>query len=477
MSCTTILAGRNATYDGSCLIARNDDSGAGHYTAKKFVVVEPDQQPRQYESVISHVKIELPDDPMRYTAMPNAVQGQGTWAAAGINAANVSMTATETITSNALVQGADPLVVYDPETGTPGGIGEEDIVVLTLPYIHTAREGVLRLGQLLEKYGTYEMNGIAFADVNEVWYLETIGGHHWMARRLPDDCYAVIPNQLGLDEFDFADAYGAKENYLCSPDLKQFVEENHLDLNLDGKFNPRLAFGSHDDADYVYNTPRAWYVQTQLNPSTASEIHPYDDDLAWCRVPEHKITVEEVKTLLSSHFQRTPYDPYTEGPDAGKFRCIGINRTAFLSVSQMRPDNESIEWIAFAANPFNVLVPYYADVKILPNYVSDTTGTVNTDSFYWTSRLIAAMADASFKTSQIFIERYQNAVAGQSHALLNKYDAQIAQTADPDTRMRLREKANEEITNMVKAQAEAVLDKVLYNLSNQMKDAFSRSDA
>ena len=38
----------------------------------------------------------------------------------------------------------------------------EDIVYIVLPYIHSAREGVERLGQLLEKYGTYEMDGIAF---------------------------------------------------------------------------------------------------------------------------------------------------------------------------------------------------------------------------------------------------------------------------------------------------------------------------
>ena len=58
----------------------------------------------------------------------------------------VGMTATETITSNARVLGADPLVVYDEKTQTPGGIGEEDLVTIVLPYIHTAREGVLRLG-------------------------------------------------------------------------------------------------------------------------------------------------------------------------------------------------------------------------------------------------------------------------------------------------------------------------------------------
>ena len=100
MPCTTILVGKAASYDGSTIIARNDDSGAGSYTPKKYAVVHPEEQPRIYKSVISHVEIELPDDPMRYTCVPNALSGEGIWAASGVNAANVAMTATETITSN-----------------------------------------------------------------------------------------------------------------------------------------------------------------------------------------------------------------------------------------------------------------------------------------------------------------------------------------------------------------------------------------
>ena len=88
MGCTTILVGKKATYDGSTMIARNDDSGAGHFTAKKFAVVSPEQQPKTYHSVLSHVTIELPENPMRYTAMPNAVEGKGIWAASGVNEAH-----------------------------------------------------------------------------------------------------------------------------------------------------------------------------------------------------------------------------------------------------------------------------------------------------------------------------------------------------------------------------------------------------
>ena len=43
MPCTTLLAGRKATYDGSTMIARNDDSAAGRYTPKKLIIVTPDQ--------------------------------------------------------------------------------------------------------------------------------------------------------------------------------------------------------------------------------------------------------------------------------------------------------------------------------------------------------------------------------------------------------------------------------------------------
>ena len=175
----------------------------------------------------------------------------------------MSAWATETITSNPRVLGADTLVVYDAQSGKPGGLGEEDFVSLVLPYIHSAREGVLRLGSLLETYGTYEMNGIAFCDHDEIWWMETIGGHHWMARRVPDDVYVAMPNQLGIDTFVFDDP----AHYLCSADLRAFVETNHLDLWLDGTFRPRLAFGSHDDADNV-SMPGAWFIERTWDPHT-----------------------------------------------------------------------------------------------------------------------------------------------------------------------------------------------------------------
>lgn len=494
MACTTILVGKKASYDGSTMIARNDDSPSGRFTPKKYVVVHPDEQPRKYISVLSHVEIDLPDNPMRYTAVPNALEGDGIWAASGVNEANVAMTATETITSNPRVLGADPLVVYQPakdgQEEIKGGIGEEDIVCLVLPYIHSAREGVKRLGSLLEQYGTYEMNGIAFQDADEIWWLETIGGHHWIARKVPDDVYVVMPNQLGIDQFNLEDAFSEQKEYMCSADLKDFIEKYHLNLAMDGVLNPRDAFGSHDDSDHVYNTPRAWYMGRCLNPRTwrwdgpAADFTPYSDNIPWCMVPEKKVTVEDVKYVLSSHFQGTPYDPYAgygESNMRGAYRSIGINRNDFMSLIQIndnRPDDiKAIQWLSFASNAFNVMVPFYADIETTPDYLSNTTGEVSTDNFYWSSRMIAAMADASYKKSIFHIERYQEHVLSKGHEIINRYDDMIQNEADADKHLALKHEANQAVADMLKAATSDTFGKVLYELSNEMKNAYSRSDA
>ena len=359
-----------------------------------------------------------------------------------------------------------------------------------LPYIRSAREGVLRLGSLLEQYGTYEMNGIAFQDKDEIWWLETIGGHHWMARRVPDEVYVVMPNQLGIDSFDLEDAYGEQKNFLCSADLKEFIETYHLNLSMDGSLNPRDVFGSHDDADHVYNTPRAWFMERYLNPNTyrwdgaLADFTPVSDDLPWCMVPEKKITVEDVKYVLSGHYQGTPYDPYGSYGDKsmrGAYRSIGINRNDFMALIQIRPDMEAdcrpVEWIAYGSNAFNALVPFYADVEETPEYLNNTTGRVSTENFYWSSRLIAAMADASYNKSLFHVERYQERVAAKGHELINRYDARLAAEQDTAVRKALRQQANAEIAAMLQKETDDTLDKVLFELSSQMKNAYSRSDA
>ena len=483
MGCTTILVGKNASFDGSTMVARTEDAPSGVFRAKKFVNVAPEEQPRKYKSVISKVEIDLPNNPVRYTAVPNAILDNGIWGQCGANEYNVSMSATETITSNERVLGADPLVDC--------GIGEEDIYTIVMPYIASAREGVTFLGNLLEKYGTYEMNGIAFQDENEIWWLETIGGHHWMARRVPDDSYVIMPNQLGIDKFDFDDAFGAKKEFMCSADLLDFVKKYHLDLSIDGDFNPRHAFGSRSDADHTYNTPRAWILQRYFNPTSNTydginaDYRPDSDNLPWARIPEKKITVEDIKYALSHHYQGTEYDSYSKDIHSvkkGTLRPIGINRTNFLGLVQIRPympdELKCLQWLAIGSCVFNAIVPFYTNINSTPDYLANTTNQVTTENFYWTNRLIAALCDAHFADTASHIERYQLKVQSQSTALINKYDEKfIAEKISKDNAKDFLEKANENIADELKVQTDDLLDKALYTASCNMKNKFSRSDA
>ena len=86
------------------------------------------------------------------------------------------------------------------------------------------------------------------------------------------------------------------------------------------------------------------------------------------------------------------------------------------------------------------------------------------------------MTDASYGKSIVHVERYQLAVQSDAYAILHKYDAALKQTENMEERRILREDANREIAQMLKEKTADTLDKVLFELSSQMKNAFSRSD-
>lgn len=87
------------------------------------------------------------------------------------------------------------------------------------------------------------------------------------------------------------------------------------------------------------------------------------------------------------------------------------------------------------------------------------------------------------------IERYQENVLSKGHELINRYDEKLAavedeaksgateKETDSKKRMALKKGANEAVAEMARKAAQDTLNKVLYELSNEMKNAYSRSDA
>lgn len=396
-SCTAMLVGKNASIDGSTMIARDEDGYNGINPKTFKVFPAKDYTGEHYVSDYNGLKVDMTGKGCRYTATPNGAHqlndghGVGRWDEQGINEYNVAMSATETESTNPRVLGHDPLV--------ENGVDEDSMVYLVLPFIKSAREGVQRLGSLIEKYGTGETNGIAFSDKDEVWYLETAGGHQWVAQRIPDDAYAIAPNNMCIQEIDFDDS----DNFMYAPGIQEFVEKYHLNP-YPGKFNFRKIFATEDEADAYYNTPRTWYGQKLFNPSIEQE--PTSQDMPFIRRPEKKIAVEDVEFFLSSHYNQTPYDPmgtYSSGtPDEMKrFRSIALDRNQSSCILQIRNDvpaeYAAIQWINFGFYCYSPYVPFFTNINDTPENYATASETFHPEkSAYWMYKLLQVIVEPRY---------------------------------------------------------------------------------
>lgn len=388
-ACTSILVGKRASLDGSVMIARNEDfySVIDRKIFKVFKATE--EENRKYTSENTKVTVDLPSKAYRYTATPSEDPDEiGVYSESGINEKNVAVSATESLYGNSRVLSLDPLI--------KNGIAEDAINDIVTPFIDSAREGVVFLGNLIAKHGSAEGNGILFADKDEAWYMEIPTGHHWVAVRIPDDCYAVAPNHVCIEQVDFND----EENYLWSDNIRDFVEQNNLNPDYKG-FCFRRIFGTYSESDRVYNTPRAWYAHRYLNPKT--EYDPTSGDIPFIQKPERKITVEDVQFILSSHYNETVYDPLgKEGSELErkKFRAISLSRTQQSHILQIRNDIDAgvaaIHWLAFATTAFTPYVPFFANVNDSPESYKNMTKDLNLKNAYWLFKVFSYYAEEHY---------------------------------------------------------------------------------
>lgn len=388
-ACTSMIVGKKASIDGSIMIARNEDSKASW---PKNYVIHPRRtfsSPQQFSSKDNGFSMPLPLTRAKYTATPEWTDKFGVFEENGFNEYGVAMSATESTYTNELALGADPL--------NKDGIGEEAMITVVLPYVKTARQGIAWLGRIIERYGTSESNGILFADRNEAWYMETGGGHRWVAQRIPDDSYAVIANQSAIQEIDFTDP----DHFMWSPQIQQFVADNHLNPDSTGKtFNFRRIFGTADLSDTYYNTPRVWYGLKMFSPDLSFE--PTSQEMPFINQANRKLSILDVQNFLSSHYQGTPYDPVGEGSEADKhrFRPISLAKTQEAHILQIRPsmptDLLGVQWLAMGVAAQSTFVPFYAGATETPAAYQNAHGSYTPKEAYWTYKLAGVLVDPHY---------------------------------------------------------------------------------
>ena len=393
--CTTIIIGQEQTADGSMIVARSEDWDA--MEAKNYEIFEgTDNGPREFVAKDSPFRCELPEKALGYSAL-SPYNLHGHWGSAGFNTAGVGMSATESIFSSDEVLKHDPLV--------ENGVAENSVFNITLPYIHTAREGVERLGMLIEKYGIAEGFGIGFVDSKEIWYLETACGHRWLACRMPKDQYFVTGNQSRFRTYDPND----KENYLASADLIEFAEKHGLYNPAQGAFDFHEAYARDIKLDTTYNYPRVWGLQQFFSPEIKNDVTK--NTFPVFAKAAHKVTLTELRTAFRFHYDNTEHDPYLNSNPKEPYRPVSIFRTTQTHLLQVRPELPQaigcVNYVAMGMADLGVFLPLYQGITSYPEAYTKGNGESSDDSAYWKFRKIMVLGMTNYnKYAPIIKEAY-----------------------------------------------------------------------
>lgn len=382
--CTSMLVGSKQSADGSLICSRSEDWDAMY--AKNFeIYTDTDEGPEEFVARDSKFRCKLPRKMLGYKALaPYHLPGH--WGSAGFNTAGVGMSSTETIFSNDKALAADPLV--------DTGLAENCIFNIVLPYIHTAREGVERLGSLIEEYGSAEGYGISFIDAHEVWYLETAAGHRWLACRLPQDEYFVTGNQSRFRKYNPDD----KDNYLASKDLVEFAAKHGLYDPSKGEFDFHEAYSHDGGGDVTYDYPRVWGLQAIFTPSLKQT--PDKNTFPVFLKADKPISLAMLRNAYRFHYDGTSHDPYLHSNPHEPYRPVSIFRTTQTHILQVRPwlpkEIGCVNYVALGMADLSVFLPIYEGISSFPKPYTRGKGHSCECSAYWKFRKVQALGMVNY---------------------------------------------------------------------------------
>ena len=372
--CTTVIAGKNATTDGSVLLGHNEDWGE--------YLMPLRWNPREKHGPGATLK--LNDGKV----IPQVEETLAfIWPAAECNGINELQVAIADNTGSCRKE------LFQNERG----IDLQEFVRLALQRSRTAREAVQTMGALVEKYGYRSYNGmdgelVSIADPNEGWWMEVTIGGLWVAQRVPDDGFVVLANRFRIGEVDLKDS----SRFLANPALLDYARQKGFYDPAQGPFNFQRAYGSVEDGRAAYNTRREWRGNCLLSVRTYPEA---ENPLTV--VAGRKLTPQDIMAVLRDHYVGTPYD-LTKGYEKGSphhttERTICRMSTDATTVAQLRgwlaPEIGGVLWLSLGTPCSSVYVPYYLGVLEFPKPYTYCSGTYDDKNAFWVFNALENLAD------------------------------------------------------------------------------------
>ncbi|MFH1296106.1 MAG: C69 family dipeptidase [Bacteroidota bacterium] len=292
----------------------------------------------------------------------------------------------------------------------------QELSRIALENCKTAREAIMLMGKLLEKYGYYSTGEtLLVADADEAWVFEMCAlpdeVYHsvWVAQRVPDGEFFVAANEFRI-------------RYLVKDNPDSFLYSEYLitglkklgwwDEEKEGPVDWLKAVSPGEYNHPYYSLRRVWRVLDRVNPDLG--LSPwaedgYTFDYPFSVRPKEKVAINDIFSLYRDHYEGTEFD-LTKGVAAGPYgdphrfvgpydgnqndvtqdkkllgaweRAISVFYQGYTYVCQLRPHQpeitKGIVWFGPDVSYTTVFMPFYAWVNKLP----ETMQTGGPQKFY-----------------------------------------------------------------------------------------------
>lgn len=349
--CTTMAAGRNATKDGSVIIAHSDDD----VSDERLIYVpattgndpKKDTRPVYYDNAALGPMTD-PTSGRLYNASElyryiGSSRGPGYVVSDEVEK---EQNLYDSIPLGAIPQVETTYAYFDSSYGVMNEkqlmIGEctcgakvhpnpepgrrifysAELSRVALERCRKAREAIELMGKLIAQYGYYGTGEtLLIGDSEEAWVMEMCGYDMdggdglWVAQRVPDDGYFVAANQFRIrevstnsDDFMYSDNLHDVCKRLGWWDPRQSPLLDWL---------PTVSYGEYGHP--YYSLRRVWRAMTKAKPSATLPAwveNAYTKAYPFAIIPDCKLAVADIAYIYRDHYEGTEFD-LTKGAGAG----------------------------------------------------------------------------------------------------------------------------------------------------------------
>jgi len=474
LSCTTMIAGKNATSDGSIIVAHSDDNDMAD---QRIVYVPARDYP---EGAMRNVYY----DPCSLGA--NEKYNDSWWcryAGPDRGPAYVDLNRPQSIPLGSIPQVSHTYAYFDGDYGImnehqlmfgectdgvkttvdpePGKriFYSAELSRVALERCRTARDAIRLMGELIETYGYYGTGEtLPVGDTEEAWVMEMapspsgIGGL-WVAKRVPDGEIFVAANEFRIREIDPDDP-----DVMYSKDLHRILQEKGWWNPAEGTLDWLKAITQGEYNHPYYSLRRVWRLLSLIAPSR--NFTPWVEDgftkaYPFSVKPDKKLSVRDVMNLYRDHYEGTEFD-MTKGIAAGPFgfpnrfygpyessgdvgdptqkregaweRPLSVVYCGYTQVCQARsryPDPiGGIMWIGLDKPAETCFVPFYAGITAMsPLFETCDVGVFSKKSAWWAFNFVANWAQLKYSYMIHDIKEMQYKLETRECAALKSMDS------------------------------------------------------